>query len=418
VISYKNFLLESAPIKNLHLEHIEDEIFNNGVRGAREAINFLRSLRDMLSGDSPTPVTVTVKFDGAPAIFVGTDPADGKFFVGTKGVFNKNPKVIKKESDISELGYKGGLAEKLKVAFNEMKSLGIKDVLQGDIMFTSGDLEKANIDGETYTIFQPNTIVYAVPYGSDLDKKIRKAEIGVVFHTTYTGESLEGMGASFGADVSDLYKTPNVWYSDVNYQDFSGSVTMTSSETTQITSHLSKAGKTFHTIKTSSLDRFLKFQNDFPSNLTGATIKTYNNSKIRQGEKVVDPVSHSKGYIQYIHDYFNAKVFPKVKSEKGKENKEKQMQLIVSSSEKMMSTIVSCMRLHNYLVDAKMIIIEKLNNGAKRFPNTFVRTDSGYKVVNDEGYVAIDKSSGGAVKLVDRLEFSYNNFNGIKNWDK
>ena len=243
MISYKNFLLESAPIKNLHLEHIEDEIFNNGVRGAREAINFLRSLRDMLSGDSPTPVTVTVKFDGAPAIFVGTDPADGKFFVGTKGVFNKNPKVIKKESDISELGYKGGLAEKLKVAFNEMKSLGIKDVLQGDIMFTSGDLEKANIDGETYTIFQPNTIVYAVPYGSDLDKKIRKAEIGVVFHTTYTGESLEGMGASFGADVSDLYKTPNVWYSDVNYQDFSGSVTMTSSETTQITSHLSKAGK-------------------------------------------------------------------------------------------------------------------------------------------------------------------------------
>ena len=65
-----------------------------------------------------------------------------------------------------------------------------------------------------------------------------------------------------------------------------------------------------------------------------------------------------------------------------------------------------------------MMIVDKLNNGAKKFPSTFVRTNSGYKVVNDEGYVAIDKMSGGAVKLVDRLEFSYNNFNAVKTWDK
>ena len=69
-------------------------------------------------------------------------------------------------------------------------------------------------------------------------------------------------------------------------------------------------------------------------------------------------------------------------------------------------------------IDAKMMIINKLDKGVKKFPSTFVRTDSGYKVVNDEGYVAIDTIKGDAVKLVDRLEFSYNNFNGIKNWDK
>jgi hypothetical protein len=226
------------------------------------------------------------------------------------------------------------------------------------------------------------------------------------------------MGAAFGANVSKLKKSSNVWFSGVDYEDYSGSVTMTKAETAEITKHLSNAGKVFHKIKTSSLDAFLKSQDELPSSLVGASLKTYNNSKIRQGEKVTNPTSHAMGYVGYIRQYFDTKVFPKVKSEAGKKTKEQQMLAIIKETKKLMSTIVNCLILHNHIVDAKMMIVEKLNNGAKRFPNTFVRTDSGYKVVNDEGYVAIDKSSGGAVKLVDRLEFSYNNFNGIKNWDK
>ena len=232
MITFKNFFIEesSAPKKNLHLEHIEDEIFNFGTYGAREAINFLQSLRDMLSGESSSQVKVTVKFDGAPALFVGTDPSDGKFFVGTKGVFNKDAKLVKSVNDIAKLGYKGGLADKLKTAFEELQSLGILGVLQGDMMFTKEDLSTVKVDGKQYTIFQPNTIVYAVPIGSALDDKIKTAEIGIVFHTTYTGDSLEDMGATFGADVSGLKKTPRVWYSDVDYEDYSGSVTMTKME--------------------------------------------------------------------------------------------------------------------------------------------------------------------------------------------
>ena len=418
MISFKQFLEESAPVKNLHLEHIEDEIFNLGCWGARESINFLRSLRDMLSGNSGNSVKVTVKFDGAPAIFVGTDPSDGQFFVGTKGVFNKNPKLVKQESDITELGYKGGLAEKLRIALKEMKSLGIKGVLQGDIMFTQSDFEEVEVEGQKFTTFQPNTIVYAVPVGSELDKKIKGAEIGVVFHTTYVGNSLEDMGASFGADVSNLNNTKNVWYSGVDYEDYSGSVTMTKSETSKITKYLSDAGKTFRKIDRKSIDSFLSSQNSLPSSIIGAGIKTYNNSKIRKGEKVDNPVRHASGYIDYIKEYFDTKVFPKVKSEKGKRVKTEQMNSIISDTKKNLQVIKNCLILHNHLVDAKMMIVDKLNNGAKKFPSTFVRTNSGYKVVNDEGYVAIDKMSGGAVKLVDRLEFSYNNFNGIKNWDK
>ena len=82
--SFSQYITEET-VKNLHMEHIEDEVFNNGVVGARESILFLLSVRDMLSGSSKSSVDITVKFDGAPAIFAGIDPADGKFFLGTKG---------------------------------------------------------------------------------------------------------------------------------------------------------------------------------------------------------------------------------------------------------------------------------------------------------------------------------------------
>ena len=74
--------------------------------------------------------------------------------------------------------------------------------------------------------------------------------------------------------------------------------------------------------------------------------------------------------------------------------------------------------MYNMFVEAKQLIVDKLDKGARKFSKTFVRTENGFKVVNDEGYVAIDQMKGNAVKLVDRLEFSYNNFNGIKSWDK
>ena len=180
------FLTEASG-KNLHLEHIEDEILNFGISGGRSAINFLRSLRDMLTGNASRSVDVTVKWDGAPAIFCGIDPEDGRFFVGTKGVFSKTPKVVKDPKDIKELGYGGGLADKLRVALIDLSNLGIDGVLQGDMMYTRSDLEETTIDGVDYITFQPNTIVYAVPVASELAEKILDSSMGIVFHTEYKG---------------------------------------------------------------------------------------------------------------------------------------------------------------------------------------------------------------------------------------
>ena len=415
--SFRQFITE-AVVKNLHMEHIEDEVFNNGVDGARESINFMQSIRDMLSGNAQSKLDLTVKFDGAPAIFVGKDPSDGKFFVGTKGVFNKNPKLIKQLSDIALYEYKGQLASKMAIAFTELQKLDIENVLQGDMMFTQNDLESTEVDGIQYITFQPNTIVYAVPARSALAQKILKAKIGIVFHTTYTGTSLEEMGASFGADVSGLGNSDSIWYSSAEYEDKSGTVTFTKQETSVITGFLSNAGKAFRKVKTAELNSFLDFQNSLPSGVAGIKIKTYLNSLIRKGTSITGVKDHVSNYVKYVTDYAKTKTIGKVKTEKAKEEKTKQRDQIIGNITQNKSTIQAVMEIYTNITFSKQMIIEKLNTGAKRFPNTFVRTDSGYKVVNDEGYVAIDTIKGNAVKLVDRLEFSYNNFNGIKNWDK
>jgi len=103
-------------MKNTHLEHLEDNILNDGSQGGREAIAFLRSLGEMLDrGGSET--RVTVKWDGAPAIICGIDPSNGKFFVGTKSVFNKTPKVSYSEQDVDKYYPPGQLADKLKTSY-------------------------------------------------------------------------------------------------------------------------------------------------------------------------------------------------------------------------------------------------------------------------------------------------------------
>src|SRR5210317_885780 len=157
-MNFAEFITEQ---KNTHMTHIEDKVLYGGVKGTREAILALRELRDMLSGKHEGKVSV--KWDGAPAIFCGQDPRDGKFFVAKKGIFNKNPKVYKTDAEI-EADTSGDLADKLKAALKHLPELGIKGVIQGDFLFGPGDLQKKTIDGQSYLTFHPNTIVYAVPY--------------------------------------------------------------------------------------------------------------------------------------------------------------------------------------------------------------------------------------------------------------
>ena len=414
MLRFTEVITESKAGKNLHLEHIEDEIINHGVDGGRAAINFLRSLRDMLAGNARSSINMTVKWDGAPAIFAGIDPADDKFFVAKKSVFNVDPKLYKTEQEIDD-DLKGTLNSKFKTALEHLGTIGIRGVIQGDLMFTD-DVTKETIDGTEYYTFQPNTIVYAVPVDSDLGTVINNAKIGVVWHTTYKGTELQDMTASFGVDISGLKKSSNVWMDDATYKDVAGKATMTSKETAAVTADLSNTGKTFKKINAVKLRKFLNLQESMTGALAGASLKTYNNSKVRAGEKITNPKAHAKGYEKWVKDSIQKQI-NKAKSDAGKKkytNIQKEYLREVGKHTKNLTEIIT---FQNYLVDAKSKIVNKLNS-VKGLTDTFIKTANGFEVTNPEGYVAIDRVSGGAVKLVDRMEFSFNNFTAIKAWDK
>ena len=407
-MKFTEFIKESKEGKNVHLEHLEDNVLNGGVSGAREAIEFLRSLRNMLAGHTGSKINVTTKWDGAPAIFAGTNPENGEFFVGTKSVFAKNAKLNYTDKDIDENHPGEGLNQKLKLALAYLPKLGIKGVLQGDMMFSKGDISKETISGEEYIIFQPNTIVYAVPTKSKLAQTMLAAQIGVVFHTSYSGKSLETMKASFNIDVGHLKTTKDVWFRDASFTDASGTATFTEEETAAITSILSNAGRLFNTIPALTLNRIAA------SDVFLTQIKTFNNTKVREGKKIADTRIHTQELLNWIEARLNKEILAAKKEDtKQKRIKEKNEVMRFYRSNAIQLKLI--FDLMNLIVDAKLMIIRKLET--IKSIGTFVRTDDGFRITAPEGFVAVDHL-GKALKLVDRLEFSRQNFNAPKNWSK
>ena len=398
-------------MKNTHLEHLEDNILNGGSQGGREAVAFLRSLGDMLD-QGAADTRVTVKWDGAPAIICGVNPENGRFFVGTKSVFNKvSPKISYSEEDVDSMYSAGQLAEKLKDAYKYLSTLSIPNVVQGDLLFTD-DKYEAVIGGENCIAFQPNTIVYAVPVGSKLEKTISKAKIGIVWHTSYSGGTFETMQAEFGGDiVGKLKKSSNVWMVNAELEELSGKATFTQSDNLKVTSLLSAAGKMFQKISSGVLK---EIEQNKELNLV---INVYNNTMVRKGVRITNTRKHASGLIKFVEDRY-AKQIDKRTSRKGKDIQiKKRDELLAFFSKKNLKNLQNVFDLQNLIVDSKLIIINKLNK--LNNIGTFVKTTSGFKVTNPEGFVAVDRMEGGAVKLVDRLEFSANNFSKdiIKGWD-
>ena len=404
--------LSEAAGANLHLEHLEDEILNFGVPGGRASINFLRELREMLKGKSKGSVNMTVKWDGAPALFAGKHPETGDFFLAKKSLFNKTPKFYTSTQEIKDdPKLSGQLEAKFLDSFEHLSKLNWPKILQGDLMFTDDKVTKT-IDGISYITFQPNTILYAVPADSDLGKQIARAKVGIVFHTTYTGSTIEGLSASFGANITPLGNSSDVWMDDATYKDMSGTLNMTATETAKLTSYLSKTGKQFHKIKSKDLNKFLDIQKNLAAKgALGSQYKTYMNALIRGGS--FQPTV--KGYMDHLDKYWEEKMVAKAKTDAGKDAKRQLKESYLRELRSLKNMLDALVKFQEYLVSAKQIIIVTLNR--VKGISTFTVTDSGFEVVNPEGYVAIS-GDGSAVKLVDRLEFSKNNFTVAKNWTK
>ena len=404
-MSFKEYITEQ---KNTHMTHIEDKVLYGGVKGTRDAILALRMLRDTLGGVKDG--NVTVKWDGAPAIFAGTDPRDGKFFVAKKGIFNKNPKVYKTPADV-DADTSGDLNVKLKAALKELPALGIKGIIQGDFLFGPGDVKTQKIKGKKYVTFHPNTIVYALPAESDGARDVKKSKIGIVWHTAYTGDSFESLKASYGVDASKLRPSRNVWSQDATLRDMTR-YTMSKKDTEEVNGYLSQAGKIFNQISGTTLRQLEA--NDKLAQM----VETFNNTFVRKGEVVGNTTRHTNNLIRWINQKFDRERMAR-KSPRGQaavdQRREEILKFFSPANKKSLKLMFD---LQKVIVLAKLKIINilnKLNN-----TQTFLKTKKGYRTTGQEGYVAIDKLGGDAVKIVDRLEFSYANFspNIIKGWDK
>jgi hypothetical protein len=405
MFSFKGFTTKE---KNTHLEHVEDDIINRGSKGGQNAINFLKSIRNMLAGSSGKKVNMTVKWDGAPAIICGVNPENGKFFVGTKSVFNVNPKINYTSSDISK-NHGGELGNKLKIALRELAKLNITGILQGDFLFSKSDLKTASIDGESMITFTPNTITYAVPVNSNIGKRIKRARMGIVFHTSYSGKKMKDLRAGFGT-VSGKSGISSVFLADAAYRDVSGSAKLTKSELSSFNAKLRmaegsllKAGPMLDTMsKTDSLS-------------VGFRLKTFFNYYIRNTQGNMAKV---KTLVDMFRDYYENTVTTEInakKSDKGKQKYKDILETNLKFIDKNRQALYFAIASHVTLQNAKNFLVSKLSE--IQSIGHFLRTSTGYRVTAPEGFVAVDRGAG-AVKLVDRLEFSRANFTADKDWVK
>ena len=401
---FSSFITEQ---KNTHMTHIEDKVLYGGVKGTRDASMALRSRRDMLGGEHNG--NVSVKWDGAPAVFAGIDPRDGRFFVAKKGIFNKSPKVYKSDADIDD-DTSGDLNSKLKLALQYLPELGIKGIIQGDLLYTQNDLKTSKIKGKEYITFHPNTIVYAVPAGTDMAKQVQAAKIGIVWHTSYSGSSFEGLKASYGVDISKFRKSTNVWSQDAMLRDMT-QYTMSKKDTNEVNAMLSEAGRIFNRISGTTLRQLEANQS------LAQTIETFNNTYVRKGEVIGNTTVHVNKLVSWIKARYRKEIQSR-KTEKGKSVQQKKLDEVLSFfSAENKSSLKEIFELQKMIVLAKLKLINILNKLSG--VNTFLKTNRGYRTTGQEGYVAIDKLGGDAVKIVDRMEFSYANFspNILKGWD-
>jgi hypothetical protein len=407
MFSFKGFVTKE---KNTHLEHVEDQIIDKGSKGGQNAINFLKSIRDMLAGSSGRKVNMSVKWDGAPAIICGINPENGKFFVGTKSVFNVNPKINYTSGDIRR-NHSGPLADKLSVALRELQKLNITGILQGDFLFTKSDLKTDTIDGESMITFTPNTITYAVPVNSSIGRRITRARMGIVFHTSYSGRTMKDLKAGFGT-VSGRSGIASVFLADAAYKDVSGSAKLTSSELSQFNARLRMAEGSL--LKAGPiLDEMSKSTSDQLS--VAFRLKTFFNYYIKNTQGNMAKV---KTLVDMFREYYvsllNAEIDAR-KTDSGKQKYKDLLQTNLRYIDRNKQSLYFAIASHVTLQNAKNFLINKLSE--IQSIGHFLRTPNGYRVTAPEGFVAVDRGAG-AVKLVDRLEFSRANFTAEKDWVK
>ena len=397
--------------QNKHLEHLEDELINYGYNGYLASKDLIQGFIDELGGRPTGNVKVTTKWDGAPAVVCGIDPESGRFFVGTKSVFNKKEtKVNFTDADIDKNhGHIPDLATKLKYCLKYFPELKVNGVIQGDLLFSKGDVQTKTIDGDRFYTVTPNTLTYAWPVDSDLGKAVNQAQVGVVFHTFYSGgNTLLEMSAGFGVDQFRLKSTRNVFLASATVDNISANSGLTPNEERVLKSVVSVVNRNASVAKP-----FLEvIAHEATKQFTlGYTMKRYTNSFVKEGKTINNTSKFMSGFAAA----FEKSLVEKVESLKTEKSKAQYRDILangISYLEDNKRAFKAFIVMYNSFTNAKNLINLKLAGLSDT--KVFLRNGDNFVVTKPEGYVAI--VDGKAVKIVDRLEFSRANFTLDKTW--
>jgi len=413
----KCFVIEQQTGIIKHLTHLEELILTRQKEGLNIAIQFINALSDSFNSNVDSGVTTTVKYDGAPAIICGYNPENNKFFVGLKSADAKVPKIAYTVQDVQlNYGQNPGLAEKMKLALLYLPKVIKDNIYQCDFMFDKATLKEIEFQGEKLIAFKPNTVTYAVEANSELGNRVKNAQIGVVFHTRYTGKSLQELSKSADVNVSEFNQVPEVWFDDAKFKDVSGIATLTDDEKSNIEELLKSIQKTSNVMDWASL----------PSSVY-ALINIFINTLIRQYKFVDDPEESFNSFIEWynirldkeIKKIENEKIEIEKSDDSRKEAKIKRKDAQIANKTEAKNkaiqfinankmSMVNIFNLTKKIAEIKKIFINKYSAAIKT-KQFLAQPDGTLKVTPGEGFVAIDKS-GNMVKLIDRLEFSRANW--------
>ena len=394
--------------KRTHLEHIEDIILTDGHEGGKAVVEYFRGLLLTLKGTSSEAVKVSVKWDGAPAVVCGVNPDNGRFFVGTKSVFAQNAKINYTKRDIANNHGTDDLGQKLLKCLVHLKKLNMQGVYQGDLLFTDEDITRKNIDGKPHLTFTPNTITYAVPEQQDLGKQIDRAKVGIIFHTTYVGDSLADMNAQAGADVDSFQQSADVFFDNATYKDVSGSAKFTDDETKLFISEIGKLESLLSKVPANLTNLFGANQDFVPY------FQMYINAMVKQGQLPTNSTQFIKGFQQFYIDRMKQQAAG-LKAQKALALRQDKIRQMPQFLNKLKTPLMAMMMFYKQVQKMKAIVLKKMNQA--QAIGSFQQTDGGLQVTEPEGFVAVDKT-GNAVKLVDRLGFSRSNLTAVSKFKK
>ena len=393
-----------AASKNSNMRHLEDALLLDN-EGANQISQTIDDLVGKLSGESGggKQINVTVKWDGNPAVFFGKNPENGQFFVGTKSVFSKSPRIVYNKSDLAEFysdnpGLSKILEQCLKLLPKIYPGAGI---YQGDLMFSAEQPKKnTTVKGEQVIEFRPNTIAYVVgKTQKDLFKRIDNAKLGIVIHTVYSGTEMSNLSMSFNVSADNFKSSRDVWIDDANFKAMDANALLPKSDVKILDAIVKVIKSNDSTVKKLKADKDAKAARIF-AHLNTFAVRTQTTTPERLNLK-----DYTKDFTQWSVDTITADA-AKLKSERGREKKLATIETFktVISSKSGKALLVSYLA----AIKAKNIILMTLNKVGNI--KTFVRTPEGFKITQHEGFVAITDGAG-VFKLVDRLESTRNNRN-------